>query len=95
MGVMDYERNRQRQKKIEVKALIAIMRYGRTHARKAHAEKKLCEIAFPEDHIKQAEQETLVYECQDCADLYGIDAGMPNCKCEKCEKISEFIKNGR
>ena len=57
---MDYERNRQRQQKIEVKALIAIMRYGRTHARKAHAEKKLCEIAFPEDHIKQAEQETLV-----------------------------------
>ena len=57
---MDYERNRQRQQKIEVKALIALMRYGRTHARKAHAEKKLCEIAFPEDHIKQAEQETLV-----------------------------------
>ena len=60
MGVMHYERNRQRQQNIEVKALIALMRYGRTHARKAHAEKKLCEIAFPEDHIKQAEQETLV-----------------------------------
>ena len=57
---MDYERNRQRQKNIEVKALIALMRYGRTHSRKVYAEKKLCEIAFPEDHIKQAEQETLV-----------------------------------
>ena len=57
---MHYERNRQRQQNIEVKALIALMRYGRTHARKAHAEKKLCEIAFPENHIEQAEQETLV-----------------------------------
>jgi len=57
---MDYERNRQRQQKIEVKALIALMRYGRTHSRKVYAEKKLCEIAFPEDLIKQAEQETLV-----------------------------------
>jgi len=57
---MDYERNRQRQQNIEVKALIALMRYGRTHSRKVYAEKKLCEIAFPEDHIKQAEQETLV-----------------------------------
>ena len=57
---MDYERNRQRQQNIEEKALIALMRYGRTHSRKVHAESKLCEIAFPEDHIKQAEQETLV-----------------------------------
>ena len=57
---MDYERNRQRQQNIEVKALIALMRYGRTHTRKVYAETKLCEIAFPEDHIKQAEQETLV-----------------------------------
>ena len=56
MGVMDYERNRQRQQNIEVKALIALMRYGRTHSRKVYAEKKLCEIAFPEDHIKQAEK---------------------------------------
>ena len=58
--VFDFERNRLRQQEIEVQALVALMRYGRTHQRKVAAEGKLCEIAFPEDHIEQIEQETLV-----------------------------------
>ena len=59
MGVYDYEQYRQRQQEIEVKALIALMRYGRTHERKVYAEKKLCEIAFPETVAEKIKQETL------------------------------------
>ena len=57
--VFDFERNRLRQQEIEVQALVALMRYGRTNTRKLYAEKKLCEIAFPEDHIEELEQEKL------------------------------------
>ena len=87
---MDYERNRQRQQNIEVKALIALMRYGRTHSRKVYAEKKLCEIAFPEDHIKQAEQETLVLS----GNMLEIDIDDYEDD-DKQDKINEFIKNAR
>ncbi len=59
MGVVEFEQNRLRQQKIEVQALVALMRFGRTHSRKVEAESKLCRIAFPEDHIKQIEQEKL------------------------------------
>mgnify|MGYP006409619797 CR=1 FL=1 len=57
--VFDFERNRLRQQEIEVQALVALMRDGRTNTRKLMAEKKLCEIAFPEDHIEEIEQQTL------------------------------------
>ena len=59
MGVLDFEENRLRQQEIEVKALIALMRFGRTHSRKVEAEGKLCRIAFPENQIEEIEQETL------------------------------------
>ena len=59
MSVLQFENNRLRQQKIEVKALVALMRYGRSHERKAYAEKKLCEIAFPETVAEKIKQETL------------------------------------
>jgi len=62
MGVYDYEQYKQRQQKIEVKALIALMRYGRTHGRKVEAESRLCEIAFPETVAENINQEKLDLE---------------------------------
>ena len=59
MGVVDYETNRLRQKEIEVKALVALMRFGRTHGRKVEAEGRLCEIAFPDKLADKINQETL------------------------------------
>ena len=62
MGVFDYELYRQRQQEIELKALIALAKFGHTfQVDKALA--KLQKIAFPEDEAKKVyhdqEQETL------------------------------------
>ena len=61
MGVVEFEQNRLRQQEIEVKALVALMRFGRTHGRKVEAESRLCEIAFPETVAEKinSNQETL------------------------------------
>ena len=53
MGIVQYEELKLRQQEIEVKALIALMKYGRSDSRRSYAEKKLCEYAFPEDHINE------------------------------------------
>ena len=57
MGIADYENNRLRQQEIEVRALVALMRFGRSHGRKVEAESRLCEIAFPETVAEKINQE--------------------------------------
>jgi len=62
MGVYDYEQYKQRQQKIEVKALIALMKHARVFEVKQDAEIKLWKLAFPEEvakNLKRIEQETL------------------------------------
>ena len=54
-----HKQNQIRKQEIEVKALVALMRFGRTHGRKVEAESRLCEIAFPETLAEKIEQETL------------------------------------
>ena len=59
--VYDFERNKIRQQEIEVKALIALMRYGRTHE-KWNALKHLEYIAYPETLAEKINQEKLEYQ---------------------------------
>jgi len=67
MGIIEFELNRLRQQEIEVKALIALMKHGRTHGRKVEAEARLCLIAFPETVAENIKQETLGYcGCEFC-----------------------------
>ena len=54
-----HKQNELRKREIEVKAFVALMRFGRTHGRKVEAESRLCEIAFPETLAEKIEQETL------------------------------------
>ena len=56
---MHYEELKLRQQEIEVKALIALMRFGRRADRRLEAEGRLCEIAFPDDLADKINQETL------------------------------------
>ena len=62
MGVVEFEQNRLKQQEVEVKALIAIVRYGKrpkhTYAQK-EAFTKLYNIAFPEKLAERINQETL------------------------------------
>jgi len=65
MGVYDYEQYKQRQQKIEVKALIALMKHARVFEVKQDAEIKLWKLAFPEEvakNLKRIEQEKLDLE---------------------------------
>jgi len=58
MGVVEYERNRLRQQEIEVKALIALAKYG-VQVQKFEALKHLEHFAYPEAlayKIKHQEQ---------------------------------------
>ncbi len=55
MGVVEFEQNRLRQQKIEVKALVTLVRYG-SQPQKFKALGKLEKIAHPEDLAKQLEQ---------------------------------------
>ena len=57
MGVVEFERNRLRQQEIEVKALVALMKYARLHEVKLDAEMKLCKFAFPEEVAKKLDQQ--------------------------------------
>lgn len=59
MGVVDFETNRLRQQEIEVRALVALMRFGRRADRRLEAEGRLCEIAFPDELANKINQETL------------------------------------
>ena len=62
MGLVEFEQNRLRQQKIEVKALIALMKHARLHEVKLDAEMKLCKFAFPEEVAKKINQEKLEYQ---------------------------------
>jgi len=59
--VYDFERNKIRQQEIEVKALIALMKYGNEYV-KSDATKALRCIAFPELLAEKINQETLEVE---------------------------------
>ena len=60
MGVVDFETNRLRQKEIEVKALVALLAHGKTSPVRWKAEKRLEEIAYPEDLAKDINQEKII-----------------------------------
>ena len=60
MGVVEFEQNRLRQKKIEVQALVALMAYGTVGAVRWRAERKLKEIAYPEDLVDKINQEKII-----------------------------------
>ena len=62
VGILNYEEQRLRQQEIEVRALIAIVKYGKkpkhTYAQKK-AFTKLYNIAFPEELAERMKQEKL------------------------------------
>jgi hypothetical protein len=58
MGIIEFEKNRLRQKEIEVKALIALIEHGNPFV-KAEATKALWNYAFPESLAEEINQETL------------------------------------
>jgi len=65
MGVFDFEKNRLRQKKIEVQALVALLNAGVDVVGPNAIEdciEKLDRIAFPEDHAKEINEEKLEYQ---------------------------------
>jgi len=62
MSVVEFENNRIRQKKVEVKALIALMKYARVFEVKQDAEVRLWQMAFPDkvaENLKRLEQKQL------------------------------------
>jgi hypothetical protein len=59
--VYDFERNKIRQQEIEVKALVALMKYGNPFV-KAEATKALCDYGFPSKLAEKINQETLEVE---------------------------------
>jgi len=65
MGILDLEQNRLRQKKVEVKALIALMKHARVFEVKQDAEVRLWQMAFPDkvaENLKRLEQKQLGLE---------------------------------
>jgi len=65
MGIIEFERNILRQKKIEVKALIALMKHARVFEVKQDAEVRLWQMAFPDkvaENLKRLEQKKLGLE---------------------------------
>jgi hypothetical protein len=59
MGIVEVEQNRLRQKEIEVRALVALLAHGKTSPVRWKAERKLEEIAYPEELIDKINQQTL------------------------------------
>ena len=59
MGVVEFEQNRLRQKKIEVEALVALLHSSNNPEWRDSAEVKLFEFAFPEEIAEIMEQEDL------------------------------------
>jgi len=57
---MQYEEIKLRQQNIEVKALIALMRFGRSLDRKIEAETRLCRIAFPETVAEEINKDSVI-----------------------------------
>jgi len=65
MSVVEFENNRLRQKKIEVKALIALIKHARVFEVKQDAEVRLWQMAFPDkvaENLKRLEQKQLGLE---------------------------------
>ena len=60
MGVVDFEQMRLRQQEIEVKALVALLAHGKTSPVRWKAEKRLEEIAYPENLAKDINQEKII-----------------------------------
>ena len=60
MGIVQVEQNRLRQQEIEVQALVALMEYGTVGAVRWRAERKLKEIAYPEDLVDKINQEKII-----------------------------------
>ena len=59
MGIVEVEQNRLRQKEIEVKALVALVKQDVIISMRIDAVKKLHEIAFPDKLADKINQETL------------------------------------
>ena len=57
--VIQFEENKIRQQEVEVRALIALMRFGRRAARRLEAEGRLCEIAFPDKLANKINEQPL------------------------------------
>ena len=57
MGVIDFEKNRLKQKEIEVRALVALMNFGIREEWRIAAQTKLFEFAFPEEIAEVLEEE--------------------------------------
>ena len=64
MSVFDYEKYRQRQQEIEVKALVALAKYG-VQVQKFEALKHLEEIAYPEITAEELSEDPLIFDEQD------------------------------
>jgi len=65
MGILDVEQNRLRQQKIEVKALVALIKHARVFEVKQDAEVRLWQMAFPDkvaENLKRLEQKQLGLE---------------------------------
>lgn len=62
MGIVEVEQNRLRQQEIEVRALVALMRFGRRADRRLLAEGRLCDIAFPEETARKINKELSEYQ---------------------------------
>jgi len=60
VGILNYEEMRLRQQEIEVKALVALLAHGKTSPVRWKAEKRLEEIAYPEDLAKDSNQEKII-----------------------------------
>ena len=61
MSVVEFENNKIRQKKIEVKALVALVKYG-VQVQKFEALKHLEHFAYPERLAEKINQEKLEYQ---------------------------------
>jgi hypothetical protein len=59
MGIVQVEELKLRRQEIEVKALVALMAHGTVGAVRWRAERKLKQIAYPEDLADKINQETL------------------------------------
>ena len=65
MGIVSFEKNRLKQKEIEVQALVAIVKYGNKPKQTVAQKKaftKLYNIAFPEELAEKINQEKLEYQ---------------------------------
>ena len=59
MGVVEFEQNRLRQQKIEVRALVALLSHSNNPEWRDAVEVKLFEFAFPEEIAEVMEQEEI------------------------------------